>query len=52
MTITDVLYLMSANAHVYKVIWENLYYGERSSKDCQVIWINSSNLLFDLATIR
>lgn len=48
MRITDVLYLMSADAHVYKVIWENLYYGERTIKECSSMYINSSNLLYDL----
>lgn len=50
MPLIKIVFLMFADANVYKLTWETLYYGERSVKDCAHIWLRSSNLTSSIVT--
>ena len=48
MTAIHILFLLNNEAHVYKCIWEDLYYGERTVNEVSYIYIKTSMVVEDL----
>ena len=48
MTAIHILFLLNNETHVYKCIWEDLYYGERTVKEVSSIYIKTNMVVEDL----
>lgn len=48
MTIAHILALMDKEVHVYKLIWEEMYYGDRTVKDVQRLYMRASNVALSM----
>ena len=48
MTAIHILFLLGNDPQIYKVVWEDLYYGDRTVKEVSSIYIKTSMVVEDL----
>lgn len=48
MTAIHILFLLGNDHQIYRVVWEDLYYGMRTVKDVQAMYISASHMVDSL----